>query len=39
MYCEELPREYPAWLAKKIDPGVNILLKKGTKQKRSAKDG
>ena len=29
MYCEEISRDYPAWLVKKMDPGVNKLLNKG----------
>ena len=39
MYCKKLPRNYPAWFVKKMGPGVNTLLKKGTKQRRSAEDG
>ena len=39
MYCEELLKEYPKWLAKKMEPGINKLIKKGTKQKRESEDG
>ena len=39
MYCEELPKEYPKWLAKKMEPSINKLLKKGTKQRRQSEDG
>ena len=39
MYCKKLPRNYPAWLTKKMGLGMNTLLKKGTKQRGSAKNG
>ena len=39
MYYEELPRDYPAWLAKKMEPQVNTILSKGTEQKRPRDDG
>ena len=30
MYAYELPKGYPAWLAKKIEPSVNQLLNKAS---------
>ena len=40
VYYEEILRDYPAWLAKKMEPEVNNkLLNKGTKRKRAGDDG
>ena len=39
IYCEEITRDYPVWLAKKMELGVNKLLNKETNRKRAGDDG